>query len=824
MTDSFAMISPIKHWGIAMRNLHRVTLELSSKAFTVTSAEKAQEVASRMFTQWMPLLRESDAVAVMLWLADGSEFLEWSGDLEQTFEWAYWIGFTNPLPPPEHPTPRDLMNTHIYPKKYRQDAVPRPYSWIKRIVRILKETGLAITGKPIQVIATFDNGPEFCISHFKYRDHHEICGGVTASVHGAVICNSVLHADHKKYAAFPDGIPEGTTLGHFMGAQFREYAREFGFDGLWLSNGMGFGKSPWGIVGFLFDKHEFHPERADEATTSMLQFWHDLNEACPGIHVENRGSNFSAGVEMASDGAPLPELYDDYRIVPPVNSPWAALNYNTGLEIAAWMSHIAILPEGVFPFRFYTHDPWFLNSPWLDRYERVPWDIYQPLSVARIREDGTLQAADRVSFITADNTYGELPDQVPNEVIPHILHAWDTAPDAAGPLVWLYPFRLYGELVRAHGRSDQVLREDLFLGEALQDGLPLNTVMDADLFLSNPGAVPSSSILVVPVSAYREPYAAAIDKFLQNGSAIFYGGITHAEPALAAKLGLTAAAPVTGEVTIMGDALDTLCDFSRADRTPPRIAHIHSVYEEGGLATIPDPERPARVLATARQGDTERVTCAVRGNLAYVEAILPVRAELDFSGRVLERASVAEVYPCGMLMNLALAQFGWRLQYQFLQSNTTIPRTTITRHDNAFRFHIFARDTTAQITLHTPHGAPVFTGWESQIIHGDTTLLAPGRFYQQECRCFIHAPDTRIVSARVRLPGFPEYTDRRQYSNLVHADVTFFPPNGVTPEVLLMADENNTIHGTLLDNTLRQTPEGPCVTLHDVTGNLLFSW
>lgn len=75
----------------------------------------------------------------------------------------------------------------------------------------------------------------------------------------------------------------------------------------------------------------------------------------------------------------------------PVNSPWAALNFNTGVELAAWMSHVAEAPGGEFPFRFYIHDPWFRNSPWLDRYGREPWDIYLPLSIGRLGASGKIE-------------------------------------------------------------------------------------------------------------------------------------------------------------------------------------------------------------------------------------------------------------------------------------------------------------------------------------------------------------------------------------------------------------------------------------------------
>ena len=153
-------------------------------------------------------------------------------------------------------------------------------------------------------------------------------------------------------------------------------------------------------------------------------------------------------MELGSDACPLDELYRKYKIAPPVNSPWAALLFNPGLEISAWMSHVAELPDDRFPFRFYIHDPWFLNSPWLDRYGREPWDLFGPLSVSRITGEGEIQSANRVSLLTVDDSYGRMPDQVPEEVIPLLKDAFRNAPDAAGPLVWVYPFDEYNQLVR----------------------------------------------------------------------------------------------------------------------------------------------------------------------------------------------------------------------------------------------------------------------------------------------------------------------------------------------------------------------------------------
>lgn len=793
-----------------MKNLRRVTLELSAKPFYDDSEATAYRVADHLFSQWLPLIREAEEVAVMLWTADGSELLSWTGDEMDTFEWAYWFGCAEPLPPPEPLRERDKLHTHYFPKKYREDAKPRTYGWLRRTIEILKERGEAITGKPVRIGTTLDNGPEFSLSAFKYQWHRELCIGSTAGSNRTVVCNAVMHADNRRYAAYPDGVPEGLSFGTFLGKQYRAFAEHFGIDYLWLSNGFGFGRDPWGMTGFLFDKETFYPENAEHASSTMLGFWHDLYAACPGLQVETRGSNFSAGVEMASDAAPLKELYREYRIAPPVNSPWAALNYNTGLELAAWMSHIAELPDDRIPFRFYIHDPWFLNSPWLDRYEREPWDLFQPMAISRITADGKAHSADRIAFLTADNSYGQLPDQVPNEVIPLVLDAWNTAPDTAGPLVWLYPFDEYNDLVRgAAPRPQSVLREELFLGEALQNGLPLNTVISTVEFRKNPSAV-QDRILVTPVSAWTEENREALENFVQSGSKVLvYGGTVNAPAWLLEKLHLQNAAPVNGKITVTAPG----------DPESGKCAYVHAVYNEGGLQTVAADEE-VQVLAWAEQNGEQRVLASAAGNLLYTEALPPMPEKINPKNRTLDVAAPGTVFQTAALPVRILSRFGWELT----APGDVPPRATISRNDNAFYFAVFARDTTVDMAVNTPWGVPILTGMETKLVNG-RGIWRTTRFFRKECRGFVKQ-DSGVISCKLEHQAYPAFHDRRLYSNLQNAEVTFFPPEGVEPEFLILdtSDPWNLLHGEMLTPEWHESAYGRYATVKNVSGKLQISW
>ena len=87
----------------------------------------------------------------------------------------------------------------------------------------------------------------------------------------------------------------------------------------------------------------------------------------------NEYQNLTVGTDYASDGVDHKMIYEkNPTLLPPPNSPWAALDGNFGLELAGYMSRAAELPNDSFLFRFYVHDIWWINSPWIDRYEGQP--------------------------------------------------------------------------------------------------------------------------------------------------------------------------------------------------------------------------------------------------------------------------------------------------------------------------------------------------------------------------------------------------------------------------------------------------------------------
>ena len=242
---------------------------------------------------------------------------------------------------------------------------PPSYSYgdLKFIIHTLKEAGLKITGKPILVGATFDPGPEFAKSAFKYTKHPEILGGNAMGHKTFVSCYSVLNADKASYAGFPDGIPANTPLGTFFGRQSQHFLTDLNFDFIWFSNGFGFGAEGWSATGAIFTGKSFEQEKLNDFNVKIGTFWKLFRKECPDFQIQTRGTNLSVGIDLARDAVDLKNIYKgNFNMLPPPNSPWAALDGDFGLELVGYMSHMSELPDNRFPFRYYTHDPWWLNS------------------------------------------------------------------------------------------------------------------------------------------------------------------------------------------------------------------------------------------------------------------------------------------------------------------------------------------------------------------------------------------------------------------------------------------------------------------------------
>lgn len=794
-----------------------IRLEMSLKPFYQIDDDYVRRTAERLFRQWHSLIKDADTLSVLLWASDGSEILEYRGQLADEMEWAKYVGGANQREEWNREADPDRKGIHSRRYLYRQHPPRITYGDLRRIVALVREAGQALyPDKIIRLGETFDPGPEFAISDFKYNRHNEICLGESMGRTSMVCCYGVLNEDKQAYAGFPDGIPQHTPFGIFLGRQARIFCADMGFDYIWLSNGFGFGSETWGCVGVIFDGERFHADRLEETRSHILSFWRDFRSECPNLPVETRGTNLSCGIDLASDGVPLESIYrGDFHLLPPPNSPWAALDGDFGLELAGYMSRIAELPAEDYMFRFYLHDPWWANSPWYERYEGQPHDIYMPLAIGRLDSQGQVTRPSHLSILGVDNSYGEMPDACANEPIPHLQRAEKEFSDAPAPLVWLYPFEEYHQ-ARSHDALRSLYFEDWFIRGAINCGLPLSGVISTSSFRALSNAVPlfAQSVLVVPVSQVHGELECSLLSFIdQGGKALFYGNPSQAGEAIRARLNLQRGSAVSGELTV------DFPDWDKLDRDGyVRRIHHRELFSDGAIDTeLSDAHASCKAIASAEG----KALVVSDGQIAWVRGTCTARYEKN--AYLLRSDAPQDSFPAEALMRYALDTLGYQIRFQLTDRMAANPLFTVHRYDNGYFFSSFAKDTTSELRLRFPQGAPVLLGYETVLKDGFSTYRLP-RAEHRECRFFVEQTSGKLGCKEIP-PRAYDYRRRIRLDGLENATVRMYPEQYCKQNAHIILNARDPYYvGDPLTGCWKQ--EGPFVYYEatGVSGSLMLSF
>ena len=799
----------------------RLTLEMSPKPFRSLAEADIRAVCVELFRQWSSLIRRVDAVAIMLWTADGSEILDYRGRMADEIEWARYIGIGTR---PEHAPADDpgRIGLHSTPHLYMENPPKLTYGSLATIVRTLKQVGREITGKPITVGATFDPGPEFANSQFKYVRHPEIADDRSVGNFKFVSCVARLHADKVAYAGFPSGIPEDTSIGTFLGGQSQRFLTDLGFDYLWLSNGFGFSVAPWAVRGPLFDGEHFDVARAPKLRDAILGFWKDFRKQCPRFPLETRGTNLLLGSDLATSACPLQDIYDGgFGMIAPPNSPWAAIDGDFGLELVGYLSRIAELPpDGKFPFRFYIHDPWWLNSPWLDRYGREPHDIYLPLATARVDTSGAITRPSFLEFLTADNSYGRMPEQVPNEVTPHILSAMDSFSDAPGLLTWICPFREYYAMI--FGQDPQpatAFFADWFLRGAVNSGFPLNSVASTGNYLAsekkNPHLFDETvlvSLLPPGGSALEASLLARVHRGLPT---FFYGPVTHASSTMLHLLGLATAAPIEGELQLQSSLpLDAVLHGD----TPKSLQH-RSVLCAGGVDTV-STAGASTACATVRSGKEERVYAVAAGSAVWLRGSFSSTIPAAGGARIPTPDDPTKLITAESLARILLSKLGVDISVSKATAATRLPVLFVSRCRGGYFFSGYSPSTLSTIHLRLPIGAPLLLGRECWIESDRATYTFP-RAWHHEARVFVSQQEASEVSCVEYYAGMVGFRRRMLVKGLRNATVTFLPEDD---QRVVMQVNDMRLHITESNTKITRNAGGKQLQASGITGSLFISW
>lgn len=789
--------------------LKNVTLEMSLKPFKRIDDAYVEQVCRKLFGQWAPLCAQAEIVSVLLWVGDGSEILEYKGHSEEPFEWGMYAGGCNSKMQvwnPNRDPDREGLHTRTY--LYTENPPEMTYDILRKIIEALKRVGKEVLGeKVIRVGETFDPGPEFANSAFKYTKHPELCLAEELNYMNSFICSyATLHADSEAYAGFPDGIPEGLPFGTYLGRQCQHFLTDMGFDYLWLSNGFGFGRDTWSTVGAVFDGKNFRYEESAEVRRIVLDFWTLFRRECPDFPIETRGTNMSVGIDYAKDGVPLYAIYKGgFNMLPPPNSPWAALDGDFGLEIMGYLSRIAELPDDKhYLFRFYVHDPWWVNSPWYDRYQGQPHDIYMPLSCARMDKQGNIGRPTHLNLLTVDTTFGELPDQCAYESIPHLLKGLKDAPDAPGPVVWVYPFREYCES-EDPDEMNRMFGGDWFVRGAINLGFPLSTVISTDNFIGVDKSKFSASTLFTPTPKGGSAFETAILHYIKGGGhVIFYGPLDHTSKAFREAIGVDVVNSST-----KGD-LPLVLDGKRVGK----FRHA-TLLCAGNINTV------AKKDTTVIAKTGKYALCTANGSAVWVRGSLS--SDYVKGQRLLVPQDHTKLFPSETLALRALAYAGWDIRYEN-RAGQRSPVLILSRSDNALMFSSYLPSITAKTLIRTPLGAPVPIAHETVLENGYATYHF-AKAEHSECRVFVDGMKEGIVSVREVPPVSVPWRRRITVCGLKNATVRFFAEEYCKDNIKCVVDSHNDefILSKPFDGRYITDKNGTYYEVRNVSGTVTFS-
>lgn len=807
-----------------MPALANVTLELSAKPFFRKDDEFILALMRDLFRHWWSLLKHSERVSVLWWLSDGTDILVYDGQLATELEWGMWQGFAHRT---VHAPDRDPQGFSIltHSRVYRAQPITLTYGDLRRIVGLMKQAAQEVLGKPLEVGIPFDPGSEFCTAPFRYERHPELLLREYAHIR-CIDASARINADPARFAGFPDGVPQGTPFGTFFGRQTHRYLQDLGFDYVWFSNSFGFGRSPYvgGGAGQFFDGEHFLPAGNQAVHDAVLDFWQRFRAECPQGRIECRGTDFTVGMNLVNHATPYVALYTgDFNLVPPPNTPWPALTRNHGLGLAGYLTQMGCYHGPHLPYRFYAMDPWFCNNPWLDRWERNPHDLYLTTACTRLNPDGRLCAFDELKVLSVDGSWGELPERIPDELIPHFKRAVAYRPDDLPPLLWVYPFLEYHAYTFATpARIAEPLAGDLLLIHALNAGLPLNAVATTDALAGALARDPrrlAGRVLVSPVPLAGSAWEAALLAHLDAGDAVLcYGPTDHASAAWLARLGVAHATPLSGTLQLHLAADPD----GYAEGGPAQVCIHHPALSAGGIREVAAPGGAVRWLAQVTSGGETRLAASVCGRLAWVRGTSSVTVA-GVRSRELTTHDPQQVYPCEALLRHTLgAVSGWAVGVQRARVNSAATHLTIARAANAFVCAAFAPDDTAVYGLHTPFGAPLLPGRNTLLSNGRAQVPV-NRWLHEAVRLFV-VQDAGTVGVHAHPPAHHRHNTCLKVDGLLDATLRFFPLPGSDPTILLNPDLWILAVGQPCALHHATSPHGPYIELRQVTGTVTLAW
>ena len=422
-----------------------------------------------------------------------------------------------------------------------------------------------------------------------------------------------------------------------------------------------------------------------------------------------------------------------------------------------------------------------------------------------------------------------MPVQVPNEVIPHILKARSESPTGPGPLVWVYPFDEYHNWARQFkDRLPEIYYGDWFIRQAINNGLPLNTVISTTSFQSVITKKPDlfkQSILITIAPEAGSPLEKALIRFVENGGKlIVFGPVDHSGETFTNFLNLKNESPLEGELKIISDYMPDVLET-----VYPKVLNHRSLLSAGGIRTTlkNTMDSNTKVLVQAEQYSTKRDIVWVRsksewhgGKVVYLRGTNSCRFD---GGRLLTPDNPSKWFTGPLQLRYALREFGMDCSVDKQDPSVKSPVLTIARSNNAFIFSGYNPSNTVKLRFKMPQGAPLLLGLETKIEKGQSTFVM-STAWNHECRIFVEQNDG-VVSCKEQHSGQLGIAKRYQVTGLKNATIRIYPEDYVTsPSFHVYVNTDYPWKTGQVPFKTGDEKLGKHFIVENVTGELVVSW
>ena len=174
------------------------------------------------------------------------------------------------------------------------------------------------------------------------------------------------------------------------------------------------------------------------------------------------------------------------------------------------------------------------------------------------------------------------------------------------------------------------------------------------------------------------------------------------------------------------------------------------------------------------------------------------------------------------MMRLVLSRIGYSLLYNKKSDDIRNPVNCISRNKNAFWFSGYVPNLTVEQRFLFPQGAPIMTGWETEIRQGYATYRFPKAFFE-ECRVFVEQ-EKGIISC-FEIPNRYKAQRRIQINGLEQAVVRIYAPVPLLPaNFQAFLNTNYPFKTGKIEPVVKTSPSGDFFEFQDISGQLVVSW